>query len=273
MTSLPVKAGHGNNTPMHRKTTLLLISTALWACTGHTDGRSSDRLDKGATRVDVADLQCNAAVARTPQRHRPAGSVCPKERAPKTPTVASACPDGGVSPTLICQCSSDSDCTKGPNGRCGQWIPPPILACSYDECFDDSDCRSGSLCQCRPSSSSSAPNRCVKAGNCTVDSDCGPGGYCSPSALDKLCTCPSEKQCGDAGGCYKGEPGAKGTPPGPGWTRIPCLCGDTCGHGYFCHTGCDTCIDDSDCARAGTCNYNVMSRRWECSKLVCPPVP
>lgn len=170
---------------------------------------------------------------------------------------------------LICNCTMDSDCTTGVNGRCGQWIPPPVLGCSYDECFLDSDC-GGAPCECRPSSSSSAPNVCVKGGNCTVDSDCGPGGYCSPSVLSALCTCPSETLCGDAGGgCYEGSSSAQGTPPGPGWTPVPCLCGDSCGHGYFCHTGCDTCIDDSDCAGVGSCNYHVTSGRWECSARMC----
>jgi len=262
-----------------RTTALLLLATALSACTARRSAvGDGPPLDGGVSRVDapVADVLeagCGTAISRAPLMHRPVSAVCPSERAPKTPDPVSACPDGGASPMLICDCTSDSDCTEGTNGRCGRWIPPPVLACSYDECFQDSDCEGGALCGCRPSSSSSAPNVCVKGGNCTVDSDCGPGGYCSPSVLDGLCTCPSEELCGDAGGgCYRGSSSAEGSPPGPGWTPVPCVCGDRCGHGYFCHTGCDLCIDDSDCA-SGSCSYDVNRQRWECATVLCASIP
>ncbi|HEY3352111.1 MAG TPA: hypothetical protein VGQ83_02595 [Polyangia bacterium] len=228
--------------------------------------------DGGGAVPGDATAAGDCALRRVPLHHRPASPVCPRARAATTPTQVSACPDGGVSPMLICDCTMDSDCTSGPNGRCGQWIPPPVLACTYDECFQDSDCAGGAPCACRPSSASSAPNACVGGGNCTVDSDCGPGGYCSPSVLDRLCACFSPDLCPDGGGaCYEGSPGATGTPPGPGWTQVPCACGDKCGHGFYCHTCSDTCIDDSDCAGAGTCNYDVLGHRWECSAAMCAP--
>jgi hypothetical protein len=106
---------------------------------------------------------------------------------------------------------------------------------------------------------------------CETDDDCGPGGYCSPSDLGR-CFCPSTALCGDAGtGCYEGTGPTSGRPPGPGWTAIPCECGDSCGHGYFCHTRCDTCLDDSDCAHNGTCNFDTLNRVWSCSE--CWPIP
>jgi hypothetical protein len=252
---------------------LALVAAGCFQAVGPSSGSDgSSAIDLDAAAVSDAGTSCKGTVSRAPSKHRPAGSACPQERAPETPTRASACPaDGGTSSSVICDCTMDSDCTKGPNGRCGQWIPPPVLGCSYDECFQDSDCDGGAPCECRPSNASSASNMCIHGGNCTVDSDCGPGGYCSPSVLGRLCACPSTQLCGDAGGCYVGSTSATGSPPGPGWTQVPCICGDSCGHGYFCHTGCDTCVDDSDCARPATCNFDVLSHRWECSAAMCAP--
>jgi hypothetical protein len=54
--------------------------------------------------------------------------------------------------------------------------------CSFDYCLTDADCGTG-VCSCgSPTSGPSGyhPNFCVPA-NCHVDSDCGAGGYCSPS--------------------------------------------------------------------------------------------
>jgi hypothetical protein len=51
---------------------------------------------------------------------------------------------------------------------------------------------------------------------------------------------------------------------------VPCACGDSCGHSYFCHTDSDTCLDDADCGSGGTCNYDTVDQRWECG--VCLPV-
>jgi hypothetical protein len=56
-----------------------------------------------------------------------------------------------------------------------------------------------------------------------------------------------------------------------GWQEVPCECGDACGHGYFCHTPRDTCIDDSDCGGDGTCNYDTVNKVWSCS--LCWPLP
>jgi hypothetical protein len=208
------------------------------------------------------------STTRVPRTHRPAGSACPQVRAATTPVPACACPaDGGACPCGAC--GADSDCTKGPNGRCEAIRPVPYRGCSYDECFADSDCAGGEPCQCRGSSESEAPNECLRASQCAVDSDCGPGGYCSPSVLSNSCQCQgSSALCADGGGgCYEGS-NVTGPPPGPGWTEVPCLCGDTCGHGYFCHTPCDACVDDSDCTGQATCNYDVVKHIWACAECV-----
>jgi hypothetical protein len=167
-----------------------------------------------------------------------------------------------MEPAALCgSCSVDSDCTKGQNGRCVNLGPVAYLSCSYDECFQDSDCDAGAPCECRPSSASSAPNSCLTGSTCAVDSDCGPGGYCSPSVVADFCECGSTELCGDSGlpMCTAG-----GMP-------VPCVCGDSCGHGYYCHSRCDACVDDSDCDGGATCNYDRLSHRWECS--TCWPVP
>jgi hypothetical protein len=85
-----------------------------------------------------------------------------------------------------------------------------------------------------------------------VDSDCGPGEYCSPSAQ-----------------------------PAPGGQGVNACYGAT---PYYCHTASDTCINDADCAaldaetEAGTpqspvpayvCAYNVQKTLWECTKAYC----
>jgi len=92
----------------------------------------------------------------------------------------------------------------------------------------------------------------ARLSNCTVDSDCGPGRRCSPSQLNSICFCPISALCDDSTECRIGS------------TPVPCVCGDACGHGYFCHTERDTCNDDSDCTQS-TCNYNWVDESWGCS--------
>jgi hypothetical protein len=181
-------------------------------------------------------------------------------RASANPSPACTCvaPDAGGCPCGAC--ARDSQCTAGPNGRCADLGPDPSLRCSYDECFGDSDCSGGAPCECRSSGDSREPNVCQPRSNCRVDADCGPGGYCSPSHVGSLCSCPSESLCGDAGGsCFAGS------------TPVPCKCGNSCGHGYFCHTASDTCVDDSDCGTYGSCSYDTLARRWQCATCIEPP--
>ena len=97
-----------------------------------------------------------------------------------------------------------------------------------------------------------------------MDSDCGPCGYCSPSEANAACECFSVAMCAllplsQRGTCSPG----------------PCSCADSCGHGYFCHTLGDTCVDDSDCGKDSgntdlACNYDVPSGTWTCSVCLGP---
>jgi hypothetical protein len=116
--------------------------------------------------------------------------------------------------------------------------------CAYDECASDSDCTTNAVCICRETmlmagvtGDPSWNTWCARAGNCRLDSDCGPGGYCSPSA---------QFQC----------------------SRM------TYYYNYFCHTADDECVNDSDCPSQPTqstlkpkadCAYNPAVGHWACS--------
>jgi hypothetical protein len=226
--------------------------------------------DGGASCPSIGDAS-PVAPGRVPVNHRSSGLACTTPRAAVTP-AACGCPDGGSNSLRpdgsVCQCGScgqDSDCNAGVNGRCGELggalsSAVASLGCSYDECLRDSDCGGGVPCTCRGSAASSTPNFCLTGSHCAVDSDCGPGGYCSPSVPTAGCQCLSTAVCPDSGT----ECSVNGSP-------VPCVCGDSCAHGYFCHTPCDTCVDDGDCGNQGTCNYDRVDQRWECE--YCLPHP
>ena len=178
--------------------------------------------------------------ARVPLGHR--ASPCSfSQRGPgPTPQPYSAndaarSADGGVS------CSMDSQCEAGVNGRCFPFeglVGPG--GCSYDDCITDSECPSGQPCVGRSTPSDNSANQCAPAGNCAVDSDCGPAGYCSPS--EEL---SADGECGP----YR----------------------------YFCHTSQDTCIDGGDCLTNdgsprdsdATCVYDLQARHWACTDITC----
>jgi hypothetical protein len=112
---------------------------------------------------------------------------------------------------------------------------------SPDLCWVDSDCADAGVCACqgrvRGWAGVSNGNVCI-TGNCRVDSNCGPGGACSPTY-------------GDCGSFY-------------GYT------------GYYCHTCADQCLNDSDCvdggvtgAPPGYCMYNPMVGLWTCGYTHC----
>jgi hypothetical protein len=146
------------------------------------------------------------AGTRTPLLHRAAGATCPTGRAPGLNNGPPARCSALTCPT----CGRDSDCTTGTNGRCLMNEPVPVAVCSYDACFSDSDCPANTPCDCRDSASSSAPNLCLGGSDCRVDSDCGPGNFCSPSQYGQWCgftyhchtasdTCVDDSDCVGAG--------------------------------------------------------------------------
>lgn len=239
-----------------------MVGALVVACGTRTSMTVDARARDGGTIISDASTDSRVCGSRVPNNHRVAGSLCPQGRAPGISGLGPSCsPDAG-GPTT---CRQDSDCAAGRNGRCwGGWERFPCMSeCSYDTCSADSDCPANQPCECRASDADSAANTCVSGGNCRIDSDCGPCGYCSPTQINVLCFCPSTVLCPDGGGaCYEGT--------SSGWEEVPCSCGDACGHGYFCHTPRDTCVDDSDCDD-GTCNYDTVNMQWSCS--ICWPVP
>lgn len=190
---------------------------ALAACGGLVNQSSEGRADGGATTT----------AGRVPMNHRPNADQC------AAPAPAVNCMGGNGMLGGDFPCSNDSDCTAGINGRCLHGGGPTGCSCSYDACTQDSDCSTGLTCACRGSPYNSIGNTCV-AGDCRVDADCGPAGYCSPVATS-------------AGFCESVV-------------------------GYYCHTPNDLCVNDSDCPSGngpnfpsdGFCEYSTTSSRWEC---------
>jgi hypothetical protein len=267
---------------------LWLIATlvVLAACSGTPEPPAPEPHDGGLSSDGDAALEagprCDAA-GRVPLNHHPAGTTCPLQRPAWTPT-ANCTSDAGGGLCSIDGCFQDSDCTMGANGRCGSFGGPALLDCSYDACFQDSDCDAGQPCLCRPSNVSgpaSLPNVCAPIGNCSVDSDCGPSGYCSPSHVGPTaCACVTHEACDEPDGSGVSDVSPPQPPPGVGcwesdggpWTQVACTCSVpyACGQGFYCHTSCDGCVDDTDCGAGGACNYSLVDQRWECIAQDCP---
>lgn len=102
-----------------------------------------------------------------------------------------------------------------------------------DECLADTDCSGGGVCSCAGNTfeyAHTTRNICVPA-NCRTDADCG-SEVCSPSN-------------GDGGPFYGVQ-------------------------GYYCHTGADTCGNDSDCGtnssgQRGYCMFSAQVNHWTCA--------
>ena len=230
-----------------RGAVLLATSIALGAgCGGRsrepaTDGRGGASAGGGGS----------GGLGREPAHHRPRSPEdCPVERASNEPSVTNC----GDRPLIACE--RDADCVDGTAGRCLPSRFPCVTVCSYDECSNDDDCADNKPCECRPPGAFTA-NQCVTQSNCRIDADCGPNGFCSPSLLGEFCACISVDYCKTIGDTSMCTPG-------------PCACGDSCGHGYFCHTPADTCLDDSDCV-SGRCSFDLAHQSFICA--ACLPLP
>ncbi|HEY8042087.1 MAG TPA: hypothetical protein VIF15_19925, partial [Polyangiaceae bacterium] len=135
-------------------------------------------------------------------------------------------------------CWSDSQCNNpdaGTNGRCTPTGRLGSPFCLYDMCSTDVECAGSDVCSC--GGPAAGPGRYPNeclASNCRVDSDCGPGAFCSPSLF-----------------CSGGTVG-----------------------GYFCHSSCDECTNDSQCPSSGSipgyCGWQPQVGRWACAVGPCP---
>lgn len=192
-------------------------------CFGCNQSGLSASGDGGGTDGGGADLH---RMPEVPLVHRATADPCPTTRPP------GGCTFSGP----LSSCTSDAQCTAGNNGRC-TGDPHDGCRCTYDECVTDGDCASGTLCDCRTPGKGLAPgpNRCLTAG-CRLDSDCGAGGYCSPT-LDPSC------------GAFTGRTG------------------------WYCHTASDTCTNDRECPMDGGagayCGYHPEVGHWQCGYTVC----
>ena len=199
--------------PSHRVLLLPILAESIVCC---------------GNAVDHALGDASGGPNPIPTDHRLQDVACPEERGPGSANV-------------VRDCTQDSECTEGMNGRC---ISPNVLgslggsSCSYDTCFGDSDCPLNEPCRCRQSAADNAPNYCVARKNCRIDSDCGPRGFCSPSLLG-----------------------------------IDSSIIGSAEFGYFCHTPQDRCLNDDDCDPAAcglpscasmACGYSPESDHWDC---------
>jgi len=219
--------------------TVLLLILPLTACGGSVSSGSADGAvgsgndaEPSCTPAFVEAGTGRASDAEIPVYHRASPACCPSERgpAPGTQPYSSQTADS---------CTSDSDCTKGSNGRC---FPFEGLVgaggCSYDQCTTDSDCPSGAPCVCRTSASDDSANACASGGNCVLDSDCGAGSYCSPS---QSCFGASVYYCHTHS--------------------------DTCINDADCPS-----VDaGNSCAIPRTCVYDPTAHHWACNQEACCP--
>ncbi len=162
-----------------------------------------------------------------PPYHRAVASECSSDR----PPGRNDGPDAGSSPHN--DCTNDSDCTSGRNGRCVLSTTGmiPSWLCDYDECVSDRDCGPDQICVCGGAGlPTRLPHACVQS-TCRVDADCGPGGFCSPQA-----------------GCFVRQ------------------------RTYHCHSPSDVCTISADCGARSSCSADSTGSTWMCTPtlLSCP---
>ncbi|HET6151064.1 MAG TPA: hypothetical protein VFH68_26245 [Polyangia bacterium] len=131
---------------------------------------------------------------------------------------------------------------EGDGARCGAVPAVPLrrhdpTTCAatplIDQCTTDQQCPAGEACGCAADfyGNVAHTNVCVTA-QCRLDSDCGPGGVCSPS--------------------FTGH------------------CGSLTG--YYCHSAADECLGQSDCCDRArpSCQYSPELGHWACqATIVC----
>ncbi len=142
-------------------------------------------------------------------------------------------------------CSSDADCDAGRLGRCEN-IDPSGFSCSCRYfCDSDADCPGSNICACRITANGAITGTCVPP-RCESGDDCGEGGRCGVTRIERDCEAP------DAVGCRTGAD--------------ECAAGPDCGE--FCtDEGCF-----GRCFPAGIGEARVMSEpevlnRWHCDTV------
>lgn len=127
--------------------------------------------------VQIADKDTGFVFCTGGPVHRPKSQACPT-KIPRASTCPA--PEGAQD-----GCSSDADCSDGPNGFCkSPFLDPraeviPGCSCVYG-CLTDAECGEGYICLC-----GDPVGRCVQAA-CTSDADCN-GLFCVESAIADNC--------------------------------------------------------------------------------------
>lgn len=210
------------------------------------------------TDASVCVLQCDGS------NSCPSGYSCNTSTntcdASSSPYVGADCPASGVCPA--------------PSGSSSGSCPPGAQFCS--ECYANSDCSTGEICNvsgqceasagaCSSNSDCSAGESCV-SGACTAScatTGCGAGSICNESTgvctlpctgESGTCSCPTGESCNPDSGVCEPDP-----TPTPTTTPTPPPCTDDaqCSDGQVCDPdagGCvSTCENDSSCSENTTC--------------------
>jgi hypothetical protein len=205
-----------------------LLPVLLWF--GSACGNSVQPLsDAGSHDVATSDTTSDASDA--PTLRDVASDDDTVEGFADVPSVHDAT---DVAPDRSCESASDAG-TNDAGGDGGVRVPmqhrESVEGCASDagSCSTPCDCPMGNTCACEGSPYvGDAGNVCV-GGNCVVDADCGPGGYCSPSMSE-------------GGACARFV-------------------------GFFCHTSGDECVDDTECPSPGSCIFSAT--HWACTRAFC----
>jgi hypothetical protein len=212
---------------------VLLAACFMPACSGQT---ASGKPDGGNPEKDAGQPGHDGGLP-PPASHRPTHVACMTTRPPGIQD-AGGYPeyDSGHCCHDDLQCPATND-AGGTNGRCMPYQSDGLPSsgcpsCNYDQCSTDTECGTDGICECGSGADvGRTPNECL-TGNCEIDSDCGSGRYCAPSA--QLCTDQTS--------------------------------------GYYCTTPGDQCHNDSDCPGRDDyqCLYDTTKDIWDCQQLVCP---
>jgi hypothetical protein len=202
---------------------LLVLAAALLthpACKDHTLDQTMAPQSFDGGSDDVCGRQGAGATNEVPHEHRAVATAC-------NPSSQPPVPDGGAP-----ACTTDSDCAT--DGGFTFYNTCVHGVCAFDQCLTDADCPSG-VCACSSNyyggNALYHPNLCVPS-NCHVDSDCGAGGYCSPS----------RGYCGVFEGFYCHQPA------------------DTC---------VDPTADCASCSGTNACVYTPEVGRFVCGLAIC----
>jgi hypothetical protein len=135
---------------------------------------------------------------------------------------------------IVTECTHDSDCADGLNGRCSR--RGAYSACTYDLCFSDADCPAGTRCACgveRQDGNLCVSDLCGACAriDCAVSWGCeghngtgSGGGVQSFECYTPDDTCHSDADCDTGEFCTRG-PGVRGEQPDPSWHCASPTCG------------------------------------------------